>query len=297
MLGNTARFAGGNVRITERIQQGCFTMVNVTHNRHNRCAWRHAFWVWFAFQDFCVWFDNNAFNSRTKFRRNQFRSVGINRLIHRNHHAHFHQFFDNIAGLFCHGRRQVFDRDCVTQVNNMFNLLWGGKYGARLFTETFQGRFGTAAVCATNSNFIVVIIATTHNDIIQVNLARLFEIFFRVVKFARTHVFVVRITATTRRAGGGVICKYLGCRGGGFCAWRGGHIFGNIGCIRSIRNIRIFTGGQLFANLFIFAIFTFYFRIAGGAGSGLFGGTLFAFFFARLGRSQNGTQFFIGRIF
>ena len=38
VLGNTTRFAGGNLSRTNIVQQRGFTVVNVTHDGHNRCA-------------------------------------------------------------------------------------------------------------------------------------------------------------------------------------------------------------------------------------------------------------------
>lgn len=38
VLGNTTRFAGGNLSRTNVVKQRGFTVVNVTHDGHNRCA-------------------------------------------------------------------------------------------------------------------------------------------------------------------------------------------------------------------------------------------------------------------
>ena len=137
MLGNTTCFACCNVCITKCVQQRCFTMINVAHNRYNRCTWSHVFWIWSTFQNVCIRFNINTFYSRTKFTCNQFCCICINRLIHGNHHSHFHQFFDNITNLFRHCSRQIFYRYRITQRYNVFNLLWDCKHRTCLFTETF----------------------------------------------------------------------------------------------------------------------------------------------------------------
>ena len=45
-----------------------------------------------------------------------------------------------------------------------------------IFTESFQRCFRPTTVCATQTDFIIIF-AITHNNIMQVNLSRLFEIF------------------------------------------------------------------------------------------------------------------------
>ena len=90
MLGYAAGLARGDVRITERIQQRCFTMVNVTYNRYNRCTRRQVFRIGRALQNIGIRLYINALYRRTEFRRNQFRGIRVNRLVLGCHHAHFH---------------------------------------------------------------------------------------------------------------------------------------------------------------------------------------------------------------
>ena len=79
----------------------------------------------------------NPHGAMAEFLDHQFGGVGVNGLVHRDHHAHFHQAFDHIAAAFGHPVRQFADNDGFGQLH-VAHLLFGlhaqtQRLGAGLF--------------------------------------------------------------------------------------------------------------------------------------------------------------------
>ena len=105
VLGNAARFALYHFGAADVVQQGSFTVVNVTHYGHHRRARQcFGFYCFNTFIQECFrvvgggWFTDVA-----EFLHHNQGSVLVDRLVDGYHHAHFHQgfnYFDAFNGHF-----------------------------------------------------------------------------------------------------------------------------------------------------------------------------------------------------
>ena len=103
MLGNAAGFARNHIRFAEIIQDGCLTVVYVTHNRHNRrpCHQCASIWGW-GFQTLEDVVIGDAFDGMAQFVNNQFGRISVDALAGRSHDTHFHQDADDVSASFSH---------------------------------------------------------------------------------------------------------------------------------------------------------------------------------------------------
>ena len=131
-------------------------MVDVTHDRHDRRTRHQVFGLVLDRVDglFHVGV-GNANRLVAEFFDHQFGSVGIDGLVHRDHHAHLHQHLDDVGGTFGHPVRQFADNDGFRQLN-VADLLFGllaktKRLGARLFLLAFhRGKAALAAAFVRN---------------------------------------------------------------------------------------------------------------------------------------------------
>ncbi len=141
MLRNASGLAGNDIRFAHSVEQGCFTMVNVTHNRHNRRARLEVFFI------VLITFQTNfnigvcyTFDLVTEFLDHQFGSVGVNRLSDCRHNAKPHKLFDNLTGWFGHTVSQFANcnsfRDNNFTENFLCRLLRAFSSHTGLFTRT-----------------------------------------------------------------------------------------------------------------------------------------------------------------
>ena len=122
-LGNTARLGGGNVGISDSVQNRSLTVVNVTHNADNGGTGNRVLVVFVLFfNNLLLNRDNDFFfHFCSEFGRYNFRGIVVNHFVDRYHHTEFHQFFDNFgSGDTQHGR-QFADGDFLRHGN--LNLL------------------------------------------------------------------------------------------------------------------------------------------------------------------------------
>ena len=96
-------FTGNHVGFAVVVEDRCLAVVNVAHDRHNR--WTRCLlpvvidWAGEAFEHIRC---RNAADVVAKLFDHQFGGVGVDGLVHRRHHAHFHQHADHIAGALGH---------------------------------------------------------------------------------------------------------------------------------------------------------------------------------------------------
>ena len=99
MLGNTASLSGGNSRATDAIQQGCLTMVNVSHYSNNWWTEHKALWIILNFRNLSkinLWW--KLFYIYAEFGSHQSSCIKINILINGSHNTHQHKLLDDISG-------------------------------------------------------------------------------------------------------------------------------------------------------------------------------------------------------
>ena len=103
MLGDIARFLRSDIGIAQRIQQGSFSVVHMSHHGdHGGPGDEAGFVVFQAFEaDFHVGFAD-PFDVVAEFAYHQFRRVGVENLVDGGHDIHFHQCLDNVGAAFRH---------------------------------------------------------------------------------------------------------------------------------------------------------------------------------------------------
>ena len=67
----------------------------------------------------------------------QLSRIGINRLVHRRHHAHFHKRFDNISRTFGHTIGQFLNDNCFRQLNIAHHFFARGVHAHRFLAGPF----------------------------------------------------------------------------------------------------------------------------------------------------------------
>ena len=138
MLGNSTRLACDDFGIANRIQERCFSVVDMTHDRDDRGA---RLQITFIIDDF---FDHifdvgirHALDLVTELLNDQLGSVGVNGLVLCNHHAHLHQRFDNITHPFRHTVRQFGNHNRFGKVDGARDLFTLDRPTHRLLTGAF----------------------------------------------------------------------------------------------------------------------------------------------------------------
>ncbi|CCJ95227.1 hypothetical protein BN131_2900 [Cronobacter malonaticus 681] len=146
VLGNATRFARRHFRGTDIVEQRGFTVVNVTHDGHNRrarlslcahitIAHYRFFQLVFTTQD----------NFVAHLFSNQLRGFLIDDLVDGRHRAELHHRFDNLRAFYSHLVSKFSDGDGFTDNNVTVNRL------SRLVEALLQGAaFTLAAFAAAN---------------------------------------------------------------------------------------------------------------------------------------------------
>ena len=118
VLGDTTGFARDHIGLADRIQKRGLAVVNVAHDRHDRRAGDAVF--------ICIRdrFDRllhvgirHSNRLVAKLFDHQFGGVGVDGLVQRHHHAHFHERFDNVCPAFSHTVGQLADHDDFGQLH------------------------------------------------------------------------------------------------------------------------------------------------------------------------------------
>ena len=116
VLRDAAGFARHHVRCAQCIQQGGLAVINVTHDRDDWRA-RHKIGgviiVGPSTEPDLDIGGGNAIRRMTKLGDDDFGGLGIDGLIHRRHHTHFHERTDDIDGALSHAVRQFLDSNVV----------------------------------------------------------------------------------------------------------------------------------------------------------------------------------------
>ena len=125
VLSNATRFSNSNARTSNVVQQRRFTVVYVTHYRHNRRAelWRallarHRFLE--LLLELIIGFQ---LDSMAKLFNDKTRRILVNHLIDRCHHTELHKLFDNNPGFNRHLLSEVAHADIFGQLYVVNNLL------------------------------------------------------------------------------------------------------------------------------------------------------------------------------
>ena len=108
MLGNAAGFPCRNRCVPDRVQKGGFTVVNVSHNHHNRGAGLQLlFFILVYVNEFFLNRDDNfLFNLAAHFLRNNGGGLKVDELADRRHYTVFHQAFNHFSSTFFHAGRK-----------------------------------------------------------------------------------------------------------------------------------------------------------------------------------------------
>ena len=189
VLGNTTRFAGGNLGRTNVVQQRGFTVVNVTHNGHDRCArFSRRAGVTVAHYGFFQFVFTTQDNFVAHLFGNQLRGFLVDDLVNGRHGAQFHHRFDDLRTFHRHLVSQFANGDGFADYDVTVNglrwlleaLLQSGTFTvltaftaangrAGFFTISFRfsvfvaflrrtSRFAATATAATAFDFTIVII-------------------------------------------------------------------------------------------------------------------------------------------
>ncbi|MNP95084.1 hypothetical protein D3C85_76270 [compost metagenome] len=123
VLGNAARFAGCNLGATDVIQQRSFTVIDVTHDGHNRCAWQ-GFDIGVLFtllqQGFRIVQFRRVCRVAHFFDQNHCCFL-IEHLVDRAHLAQFHQMLDDFGCLDRHFVREFGNGNRFRYVHVFYN--------------------------------------------------------------------------------------------------------------------------------------------------------------------------------
>ena len=188
VLGNTTRFAGGNLSRTNVVKQRGFTVVNVTHDGHNRRArFSRCTRVTVAHDCFFQLVFTTQDNFVAHLFGNQLCGFLVDDLVDGRHCAQFHHRFDDLRAFNRHLVRQIANGDGFADHNVTVNglrwlleaLLQSGTFTltaftaanrcTRFFTVSFRFSvlvaffrwtrgFGAASTATTTFNFTVVVI-------------------------------------------------------------------------------------------------------------------------------------------
>ncbi len=124
VLGNTTRFAGGNLSRTNVVKQRGFTVVNVTHDGHNRCA-RFSRCARITVAHYC--FFQLVFTTQDNFVAhlfgNQLCGFLVDDLVDGGHCAQFHHRFDDLRAFHRHFVSQFANGDSFADHNVTVNGL------------------------------------------------------------------------------------------------------------------------------------------------------------------------------
>ncbi|SSW84038.1 Uncharacterised protein [Klebsiella pneumoniae] len=178
VLGNTTRFARSNLGRANVVKQRGFTVVNVTHDGHYRCA-RFCRSTCVTVAHYC--FFQLVFTTQDNFVahlfRNQLRSFLIDHLVDGCHRAQLHHCFDDLRAFNRHLVRQFANGNGFADHNVTVNGL------SRLLEALLQsGTFTLAAFTTANSRTCFFTVSFGFRVLVT---------FFR-----RTRCFCITTTAT-----------------------------------------------------------------------------------------------------
>lgn len=115
MLRDAARFARGNIRMANGIEQGGLAVVDVAHNNHDRRPGNKILIVVLAVVDntFFDGDDDFLFYLRMELHSDKRRRIEINYIVDRNHGTHHKQLLDDLGRRCLQAQRQFADGNFV----------------------------------------------------------------------------------------------------------------------------------------------------------------------------------------
>ena len=124
VLGNAASLAGGDGGLTDGVQSGGLTMVNVTHDNHNGSASDQLISGILVILDQAL-FDGDGdflFHLAAQFGGHKFCGVKVDGLVDAGHNAVLHQQLDDLAGGLLHPAGQFANGDFLGNLNGQRSL-------------------------------------------------------------------------------------------------------------------------------------------------------------------------------
>ncbi len=115
MLSDAARLAGGDMGVSDSVEQRCFAVVNVTHDAHDGCALDKIVGAVLALVKEAVLNGRNdlARDLGAQLVGNESRGVKIDDLVDGRHNAHHHKALDDLSRRDLETRCKLADRDLV----------------------------------------------------------------------------------------------------------------------------------------------------------------------------------------
>ena len=125
VLGDTARLARDDIGMTDRVEKRGLAVVDMAHDGHDRRARLQVLGlVLDGVDDLFHVGVGNAHGVVAEFLDDKFRRVGVDGLVHVDHHAHLHQRLDHVGGPFGHPVGKFLHHDGFRQLH-VAHLLFG----------------------------------------------------------------------------------------------------------------------------------------------------------------------------
>ena len=124
VLGNSTRLFGGNRCASDSIEQGGLTVVDVTHDGHNRRAWHQVTWILFnnVLQDILL-VELNVLNLVAQLVGDDLRGILVDRLVDGRHYTETEELRDHLTRFEAHLLRELSYRDRISKLDNSFSDL------------------------------------------------------------------------------------------------------------------------------------------------------------------------------
>ena len=116
-LRDSADFAFGDMAFSNRVERFCLSVINVSHNRHNRRARQSLVLVGSVARDDGFVVKAHEMDFAIVFGRQNRRRVAVDGLSDCHHLSHRHQFRDDFARLEIHLARQILNRNSFHDVD------------------------------------------------------------------------------------------------------------------------------------------------------------------------------------
>ena len=160
MLCNSARFTGNHIGIPNIVEQGCFSVIHVSHHRHNRRTRLPIFRIILFFFNSFGYFGTYIFRLESELLRNDVDRLGIETLIDRHHHTDAHTGRDHLRDRDIHHVCQIVSRHKLGQLQHLaflcffkLQFLFTVCYGIALLTTIFGAFVLSSFTCETSQRF------------------------------------------------------------------------------------------------------------------------------------------------
>ena len=119
VLRNTTGLTGNNISLTNVVQQRSLTMVDVTHDGHNRSTWHEILLIVLLLAHSSTDFCTDIFCSKAEFLGNKVDSLGVHALIDADHDADTHASGDNLRHGNIHHRSKLVGSNKLCQLEHL----------------------------------------------------------------------------------------------------------------------------------------------------------------------------------